>query len=364
MAVAVDINTVLSKYRLLVESHLRGFLEQTQTDAQLDQLGAFYGQMRYHLGWVHSDLSPAEGNPGKLLRPTLLLLAHQLCLPDGSHPGDHPPYALEQILPAAAAIELVHNFSLIHDDIEDGDPLRRHRPTLWKLWGQPQAINTGDGLFSVARLALWELVKTGIDAPTILTLARLFDRACLELCEGQHLDMSFERQREVSVSLYLDMIGRKTAALMQCATQMGARLATRDEAQIAQLATFGRSLGLAFQLRDDLLGVWADERELGKAPAGDIRRKKMSLPVLEALEHCAPDQQERLRAIYDEEGPASDEQIAEVLDLFTDADIQQRCQERLLSAIVTARAALDAIAWSEAGAQARYELGALVDFLA
>ena len=364
MSVAVDINTVLSKYRLLVEFQLRSILEQTQADMPLDQLATFYGQMRYHLGWVHPDLSPADGNPGKLLRPILLLLAHQVCLPDTLQPGDHPPYALEQILPAAAAIELVHNFSLIHDDIEDGDPLRRHRPTLWKLWGQPQAINTGDGLFCVARLALWELVKTGIDAPTILILARLFDSACLKLCEGQYLDMSFERQRQISVSLYLDMIGRKTAALMQCATEMGARLATSDETQVAQLAAFGRSLGLAFQLRDDLLGVWADEHELGKAPAGDIRRKKMSLPVLEALEHSAPEQQARLRAIYAEEGPATDTQIAEALDLFAEAAIQQRCQERLTTAIAAARAALDAIAWSEAGATARHELRALVDFLA
>lgn len=364
MTAVIKVNTVLDKYRLLIETQLRSLLAQTQADTQLEQLTTFYGQMRYHLGWVHPDLSPAEGNPGKLLRPTLLLLAHQLCLPDESFPGSHPPYALEQILPAAAAIELVHNFSLIHDDIEDSDPLRRHRPTLWKLWGQPQAINTGDGLFTIARMALWELVKTGVDATTILTLARLFDSASLELCEGQHLDMSFEHQREISVSLYLDMISRKTAALMQCATEMGARLATRDETQIAQLATFGRSLGLAFQLRDDLLGVWAAEHELGKAPAGDIRRKKMSLPLLEAMEHSAPAQQERLRAIYDEEGQATDDQIAEVLDLFADAGIQQRCQDRLTTAIAAARCALDAIAWSNAGAPARYELGALIDFLA
>ncbi len=364
MAVAVNIETILSKYRLLIDRQMRSFLAHSQADAQIDQLAAFYGQMRYHLGWAHPDLSPAEGNPGKLLRPTLLLLAHQVCLPDHLIAGAQPPYQLEQILPAAAAIELVHNFSLIHDDIEDGDPLRRHRPTLWKLWGQSQAINTGDGLFCVARLALWELANTGIDASTILTLARLFDRACLELCEGQHLDMSFERQRAITVALYLDMISRKTASLMQCASEMGARLATSDAAQIAQLASFGRSLGLAFQLRDDLLGVWAAEHELGKAAAGDIRRKKMSLPVLEALETGAPAQQERLHAIYDEEGPASDGQVAEVLAIFDEAGIRERCQERLAAAIATARQALDTIAWSEAGAQARHELRALVEFLA
>ena len=363
MAVALEIETILNKYRLLIDGQMRSFFARTQTDVQIEQLATFYGQMRYHLGWAHADLSQAEATTGKRLRPMLLLLAHQLCLPDQPTPGVSPPYQLEQILPAAAAVELVHNFSLIHDDIEDGDPLRHHRPTLWKLWGQAQAINTGDGVFCLARLALWELAQTGVDAHTILTLAQLFDRACLELCEGQHLDMSFERQREITVALYLEMIGRKTASLMRCASEMGARLATSNAAQIAQLAEFGRSLGLAFQLRDDLLGVWAAERDLGKAAAGDIRRKKMSLPILEALEHSAPRSRQRLQAIYDEEGPASDEQVAQVLALFAEAGVQQRCQERLAAAIAAAERALDAIAWSEAGAQARHELSTLVEFL-
>src|SRR5579859_98395 len=169
MAVALTIETVLSKYRLLVATELRRFLDEAQQDAH-EPLSSFYGQMRYHLGWAHADLSPIEEHPdrflGKFLRPTLLLLAHQASLPDAPLPAStgRPPYSLEQILPAAVAVELVHNFSLIHDDIEDGDPLRHHRPTVWKLWGQPQAINTGDGLFCVARLALWELAKNGVDA--------------------------------------------------------------------------------------------------------------------------------------------------------------------------------------------------------
>ncbi|HLW01256.1 MAG TPA: polyprenyl synthetase family protein [Ktedonobacterales bacterium] len=370
MAVALNIETVLNKYRVLVGSELRRFLDQTQQDAQVEMLSTFYGQMRYHLGWAHADLSPVEGNPGKFLgkflRPALLLLAHQACLPaqPAAAAAGQLPYQLEQILPAAVAVELVHNFSLIHDDIEDSDALRHHRPTLWKLWGQPQAINTGDGLFCIARLALWELAKNGVDAQTILTLARTFDSACLALCEGQHLDMSFERQREITVALYLTMIGRKTAALMQCATEMGARLATTDANQIARLATFGRSLGIAFQLRDDLLGIWANEHELGKAPAGDIRRKKMSLPIIDALEHAAPAQQERLYAIYAEEGQASDEQVAEVLAIFAASQVRQRCQTRLAEAIQTARQALETFTWNEAGEQAQHELNAMLNYLA
>ncbi|HEY7350413.1 MAG TPA: polyprenyl synthetase family protein [Ktedonobacterales bacterium] len=370
MAVGLNIETVLSKYRLMVGNELRRFLDQAEQEAQVEMLSPFYGQMRYHLGWAHADLSPIEDKPGKFLgkflRPTLLLLAHQASFPAQPSSDDTRglPYRLEQILPAAVAVELVHNFSLIHDDIEDNDPLRHHRPTLWKLWGQPQAINTGDGLFCIARLALWELAKNGVDAHTILTLARIFDSACLALCEGQHLDISFERQREITVALYLSMIGRKTAALMQCATEMGARLATSDASQIARLSTFGRSLGIAFQLRDDLLGVWAAENELGKAPAGDIRRKKMSLPIIDALEHAAPAQQDRLRAIYAEEGQASDEQVTEALAIFAASGVRLRCQKRLASAILSAQQALEAIAWSESGEQAQHELNALLTFLA
>jgi geranylgeranyl diphosphate synthase type I len=180
--------------------------------------------------------------------------------------------------------------------------------------------------------------------------------------------MSFERQRNITVALYFDMIGRKTAALMQCATEMGARLATSDESQIARLSMFGRSLGIAFQLRDDLLGVWAAENELGKAPAGDIRRKKMSLPIIDALEHATPSQQERLRTIYAEDGPASDEQVAEVLSIFAASDTRRRCQVQLASAIHKARLTLEevveATAWSESGEQAQHELNAMLNFLA
>src|SRR5262249_17304146 len=166
--------------------------------------------------------------------------------------------------PAAVCVELVHNFSLVHDDIEDGDAERRHRPTLWKLWGVPQAINTGDGIFAMARASLWRLLDDGVDAQVVVSLAPLVDPTCLELCEGQFLDMSYEGRQDVSVTMYLEMIERKTAALMACATEMGGRLADADQPDVAvRLAQFGRALGIAFQLRDDLLGIWSAE-QLGK----------------------------------------------------------------------------------------------------
>ncbi|TMC19869.1 MAG: hypothetical protein E6J33_05015, partial [Chloroflexi bacterium] len=145
-------------------------------------LQSYYGQIQYHLGWVDANFTPTTNNPGKLLRPILLLLAYEVAGAWGLATSDSA--YLRRALPAAAAIELTHNFTLIHDDIEDGDTERRHRPTLWKLWGIPQAINTGDGLFALARLALWEVVDEGVEDPIAARLGAVLDHACVVLSEG------------------------------------------------------------------------------------------------------------------------------------------------------------------------------------
>src|SRR6185437_4776037 len=254
----------------------------TRATATEELRASLYGQMDYHLGWRDASFIPSQGHRGKLLRPTLTLLAAELA--GGSD-------AVTRALPAAVSVELVHNFSLIHDDIEDGDEERHHRPTLWRLWGQAQAINTGDALFALARMQLLGLVRRGVDPALTLSLAERLDAVCLELCEGQHLDMSFEARRDVTVAMYLDMIARKTAALMRCATELGGRIGAPADAQLGErLGAFGLALGLVFQIRDDLLGIW-QAQELGKSAAGDVRRKKMSLPVIHALEHA--DQRDR-----------------------------------------------------------------------
>src|SRR5947209_8109134 len=154
-------------------------------------LQSYYGQMQYHLGWVDADFSPAVSNPGKLLRPTLLLLAYEAAGAWGLMTSD--TNYLRRALPAAAAVELTHNFTLIHDDIVDGDTERRHRPTLWKIWGVPQAINTGDGLFALARLALWGVLDEGVEGMIAARLGAVLDQACITIAEGQYLDMSFEK---------------------------------------------------------------------------------------------------------------------------------------------------------------------------
>jgi geranylgeranyl diphosphate synthase type I len=250
-----------------------------------------YEMVRYHLG-----LDGSGGAAGKRMRPLLGLLAY------ASITGRYEP-----ALPGAAAVELGHNFSLVHDDIEDGDVERRHRPTLWAKHGIPQAINTGDMLFSLSRVALHRLTDLGFSDAKVLRLMRLYDTTCVALCEGQYIDIwTSEHDDSMSVELYFDMIGRKTAALISASIEAGALLATDDEAVIARYRAFGWALGLAFQLNDDLLGIWGQEQSTGKEPT-DLARHKKTLPVIYALEHAGPEDRARLRAIQAAEAQTADE---------------------------------------------------------
>jgi geranylgeranyl diphosphate synthase type I len=250
-----------------------------------------YEMVRYHLAL---DGSGASG--GKRMRPLLGLLAY------ASITGDH-----RRALPGAAAVELGHNFSLVHDDIEDGDRERRHRPTLWSVHGVPQAINAGDTLFSLSRIALHRLTDLGFPDHKVLRLMRLFDETCLALCEGQYLDIATsESDTPMSVDGYFDMIGRKTAALIAASIEAGALLATDDDEVIARYRGFGWSLGIAFQLNDDLLGIWGAEDATGKA-ASDVAHRKKTLPVIYAMERAGPDDRARLEALTTRPAPSEDE---------------------------------------------------------
>jgi geranylgeranyl diphosphate synthase, type I len=259
-----------------------------------------YEMVRYHLAL---DGSGASG--GKRIRPLLGLLAY------ASITGDH-----RMALPGAAAVELGHNFSLVHDDIEDGDTERRHRATLWTIHGVPQAINTGDALFSLSRIALHRLTDLGFPDAKVLRLMRLFDQTCLRLCEGQYLDIAMSRSDELmTVELYFDMIGRKTAALIAASIESGALLATDNEPVIGRYRDFGWALGIAFQLNDDLLGIWGAEQATGKA-ASDVAHKKKTLPVIYAYEHAGPEDRQRLAELYAmaDPGEVDVEEIIAILD--------------------------------------------------
>jgi len=363
------VETVLARHRALLTAGLRETLAAARqatlpAPATAALLETFHRQIEYHLGWRQADLSAVTTYPGKLLRPTLVLLAAELAAGRAGAGPEQRQAAARRAVPAGVCVELIHNFSLIHDDIEDGDEERRYRPTLWKLWGVPQAINLGDGLFSMARFGLWQLAERGVPATAIVRLAAVVDRTCLELCEGQYLDMTFEGRADVTAAMYLDMIGRKTAALMASSTELGARIGDADERTGALMAEFGRALGMAFQLRDDVLGIWAAS-ELGKSAAGDLRRRKMSLPIIHARENAAARDRRTLTRLFAQPQEPSDALLAEALTILEQTGARERATEALREQVALARRALDqAAADAAAAAEAHALLAALLSFVA
>ncbi|HEX5040017.1 MAG TPA: polyprenyl synthetase family protein [Candidatus Limnocylindria bacterium] len=305
----MDIRTEFTQILADIESEMSEILNERGGHAR-----PLYEMLAYHLG-----IDGKEGRGGKRLRPLLGVLAYQ------SLGGDY-----RKALPGAAAVELGHNFSLVHDDIEDADRERRHRPTLWAVWGVPLAINAGDALFALSRLALYRLLDSEEhDDRQVIDLMRIYDETCLALCEGQYLDISFERRDDVTVDAYMEMIGKKTAALIGASVQAGAILASDDKAVHEAYRQFGYDLGMAFQIADDVKGSFWTSADSGKAEAGDIRKRKKTLPIVWALEHAVDADRQRLLEIYahgvggtDGRGqatpdePVSDAEVAEVLAIL------------------------------------------------
>ncbi|MEI2611033.1 MAG: polyprenyl synthetase family protein [Candidatus Promineifilaceae bacterium] len=233
----------------------------------------FFTMLQYHMGWVNSDNTPStNGQSGKRIRPLLCLLT---CMAAG---GDW-----QQAVPAAAAVELLHSFSLIHDDIQDQSPTRRGKATVWKIWGAAQAINSGDAMLAYAHIAMSRLFERGVDPALVVRALRRLDETCIELTKGQHADMSFETRDDVTLDEYMPMIERKTSVLVELCAELGALIAGKDEESIHHFAGFGLNLGLAFQVIDDILGIWGDETVIGKSAATDIITRKKTIPVLYGL---------------------------------------------------------------------------------
>ncbi len=257
-------------YLPAIEQELQNMVEQA------DGLGldSLYHMLAYHMGWEGEGAGPAAR--GKRIRPLLVLLS------TSAAGGDW-----KSALPAAAGVELLHNFSLIHDDIEDNSPTRRSRPTLWSRWGIPQAINTGDAMFALANLSVTKLERM-VSPKVTLQAARLLLETCLALTQGQYLDISYELRRDLSLEDYWPMVTGKTAALLAACTEMGALISETPEDIRQAYRQFGKSLGLAFQAQDDLLGIWGDAELTGKSAASDLVSGKKSLPVLYGLGQNGP----------------------------------------------------------------------------
>ncbi len=287
----------------------------------------------YHFGWWDEQGQPERVDGGKAIRPTLVLLSAEAV-------GGAPAAAV----PAAAAVELVHNFSLLHDDVLDGDVTRRHRPTAWSVFGLNAAILAGDALLT---LALDVLLASG--HPAAMGEARMLSATVQDLVEGQSADLAFEQRARVELAEALRMVGGKTGALISCACAMGASFGGGTPDQVRCLRGFGEHLGLAFQHVDDLLGIWGDPAVTGKPIYSDLRSRKKSLPVVAALTSGTAAGSE-LATLYRPEQPLSDADLVHAADLIDSAggrawsqaqadDLLARAMRDLESARLTPRAA-------------------------
>jgi geranylgeranyl diphosphate synthase, type I len=264
----------------------------------------------YHHGWLDADGRPTTSGGGKAIRPALVLLsAHAV---GGSS---------EAAVPAAVAVELVHSFSLLHDDIMDGDTERRHRPTAWTVFGTSSAILAGDALLTAAVEILLDQPVEGARAA-----ARCLSAATQRLITGQTADLDFERRDDVQLSECLAMAGDKTSALLNCASSLGAILAGGPPQVVSGLGRFGEHLGAAFQLVDDLLGIWGSPEVTGKPVLSDLRSRKKSLPVVSAL-RSGGIAAYQLTALYFRSDPLSEDELALAAELVEEAGGRQWAQQ-------------------------------------
>ena len=346
---------MFSRYEVMIGKELAQavpLLSETEPSTEL------YNVMRYHLGWVNRHGQPAASpaSQGKALRPMLCVFACEAL-------GGDPALAL----PAAAALELIHNFSLMHDDIQDHGYERRHQPTVWSLWGAPKALVAGNAMQSLGDLSALNCARVGVPAVVALKVSGILTESYLEMIEGQCRDLVFETRTTIDADEYLEMIALKTGALIRSAVEIGSLLATEDTTTTEVFAVFGSYLGKVFQIRDDFLGIWGDEKTTGKSADGDLRQRKKSFPVVYALQNSrGPARQELLRIYgFEKRGAANQddmedsdiEQVREVLEQVGAAGHCQQLTER------SASQALEALSGIKLASWARTEMEELVHFL-
>ena len=334
-------NEVLAWSRTVVEPALR-----TAVDTLPPLMRRIAG---YHFGWWNEHDQPdqvraitATGvtvNGGKAIRPALVLLSAQAV-------GGVAAVAV----PAAAAVELVHNFSLLHDDVIDGDTTRRHRPTAWSVFGLNAAILAGDSLLT---LAMDVLAASGHSVAT--DGIRMLSAAVRDLVEGQSMDLAFEQRAQVELAECQYMAEGKTGALIRCACEVGASFGGGSPEQVRYLRAFGAHVGLAFQHVDDLLGIWGDPALTGKPVYSDLRSRKKSLPVVAALTSGTPAGRE-LAALYHREAPLTGADLTRAADLIDTAGGRTWSQTQVDDLLGQAMCDLQAAGPTERAAE---ELGVL-----
>ena len=301
----------ISAYKTLVNDYL-------STVTANGEPGSLYEPIAYTL----------EGE-GKRLRPALLLMT---CEAVGG--------AKDTALPAAAAIELMHNFTLVHDDIMDRDDTRRGRATVHRKWDTDVALLAGDGLVA---LAYRHLLKTA--TPHLVHVAQVFTNGIIELCEGQALDREFEQRSSVCMAEYIAMITKKTARLLAVAAHLGGTIGNGAEQQVALLTQYAENLGIGFQIQDDLLDITVDQETLGKDFGSDIKRRKRTFLVIHAMQHGAPSLRRHLRQALAAPALSMDD-LLKVRELFRSSGTLAAAEIAVRAYIDRARVALKLLAAS------------------
>lgn len=308
-------------YRNAVDAELRA--------AFADREGMLYDILRYHLGWVDERGNPAEARATRLHFCAALTLGCAAAVA-----GDFRP-----AVTVAAAVALVSNFVLVHNDVQAGRIDRiDDRPSIWWVWGPAQAINAGDGLHALARAVLMRWSDAGTPTETVLTALRSLDQACLNLCEGQYMDLTYQDELMVAESAYLDMIERKSGALAGCAARLGAVAAGANAATGDALHQWGVNLGMAMQIYADIGDLWG--RRGDGITASNVLNKKKSLPVIHALSNAPTPVKRELGGIYMKRvlEPADAQRLAAIL---TDAGSRAYAEGKAGRLLDEAAAALD-----------------------
>lgn len=296
----------------------------------------------YHLGFADRDGRPAAGEGGKAVRPALAFLSAEAAGAEAA-----------AAMPGAVAVELVHNFSLLHDDVMDRDTERRHRPTAWALFGEGQAIIAGDALLLLAQEILLDPIS-----PQRERACRALNRSVARMIAGQAEDLSFESRLDVTVEECVRMCGDKTGALLSCAASIGAILAGADGPAVRALTDFGFHLGLAFQAVDDVLGIWGRPEATGKPVGSDLMSHKKTLPVVVALTESGR-RRERLAALLSN-GHLAEEDVFEAISLVEEAGGRERCMGEADRQLEAALASIEGVGLAEA---VRVELAEVARFV-
>jgi len=294
--------SVIDRYLPAIEDELKRSIRPFHKEAD-----GLYRMIRYFLGWEDEIGNPIKIKAGKRYRPILCLLVSQALSRKWRH-----------ALPAASAIELFHNFTLILDDIQDHDQYRRGRKTVWAIWGMEQGINAGIVLYGFC-------AQAALRSPKSLEVIKVLSNASTKIIEGQYLDLSFLKREAITMEEYLTMLKAKTAVLVGAAAELGALLATDDDRLRRIWKEFGESFGLAYQLYDDYQGVWGVTEKTGKVSSGDVREGKKTLPFIVGLARLPQKEAARLATLYQKK-ERSEAEIREAIKLMehVDADVETK----------------------------------------